>query len=51
MLIGKNITYTDENQETSATVKSVKKNADGNIVLVLSNDKEIQADQLSSISE
>lgn len=51
MLIGKNITYTDESQETSATVKSVKKNADGNIVLVLSNDKEIQADQLSSISE
>jgi len=51
MLIGKNVTYTDEDQETTATVKSVKKTSDGNIVLVLSNDKEIQADQLSSITQ
>ncbi|WP_397537515.1 flagellar hook assembly protein FlgD [Rummeliibacillus pycnus] len=51
MLIGKNVSYTEENQEIKATVKSVKKTSDGNIVLVLSNDKEIQADQLSSISE
>jgi len=51
MLIGKNVSYTEEDQEIKATVKSVKKTSDGKIVLVLSNDKEINADQLSSISE
>lgn len=53
MLIGKNVTYkeTDEAEEITATVKSVKKTSDGSVVLVLSNGKEVKADQLSSISE
>ncbi|MGG0657938.1 flagellar hook assembly protein FlgD [Rummeliibacillus pycnus] len=53
MLIGKNVTYkeNEETEEITATVKSVKKSSDGSIVLVLSNGKEVKADQLSSISE
>lgn len=52
LLIGKNIAYKSETEtDTSASVKSVKKSSDGNILFVLSNGKEVKADQLSSISE
>lgn len=52
LLIGKNVAYKSETEtETTASVKSVKKSSDGNILFVLSNGKEVKADQLSSISE
>ena len=52
LLIGKNIAYKSETEtDTSSSVKSVKKSSDGNILFVLSNGKEVKADQLSSISE
>lgn len=53
LLIGKNVAYKDdmETAETTAIVKSVKKASDGNILFVLSNGKEVKANQLSSISE
>lgn len=52
MLIGKNVSYKEEDasEETTDSVKSVKKAADGSVVLVLANGKEVQVDQLSSIS-
>lgn len=53
LLIGKNVSYKldTQTQETTATVKSVKKSSDGNIVYSLSNGDEVKTDQLSSISQ
>lgn len=53
LLIGKNVSYKSDTQtqETTASVKSVKKSSDGNIVYILSNGDEVKADQLSSISQ
>ncbi|RIJ69249.1 flagellar hook assembly protein FlgD [Rummeliibacillus sp. TYF005] len=53
LLIGKNVSYKSdtETSETTASVKSAKKSSDGNILFVLSNGKEVKANQLSSISE
>lgn len=53
LLIGKNVSYKSdaETEEITDSVKSVKKSSDGNILFVLSNGKEVKANQLSSISE
>lgn len=53
LLIGKNVSYKSDTEtaETTASVKSVKKSSDGNILFVLSNGKEVKANQLSSISQ
>lgn len=52
MLIGKNVTYKDENSDTDKTdqIQSVKKSTNGAVMFVLSDGKEIKEDQFTSIS-